>query len=776
MRYLPNGKNWRACFGGLVCIVLMLSAVPARADCPAVPGLFEAQPDKLLTDLSATSEKAWALLQAMDTYSVAMESCYDSPMGPLEIAPFAQQAALLAEKMHIMRDLAEANVRGDEFAFEDLLSSDLWRDIESLRVASAYAAAWGQLARAVRHISANEKRQALIAARADLQKLTFEFKHPVLVQRAMYGMAVAQVENGDVALAQATLERLLSSLKRNDAGQFQAAVQAFFDDISAPGFQPPLPALLADAAGADSSDGQAPPLVASGAAGNAALQAAISAIQAARPADEIAMILQPAMQAEPIILRQALALVAGDRSLLEALDYQPGTGLRQMRNGFATQKYTVVREGWRGVKPYYPHLPAALKRQVDYQMGASQIGLGDLTLALTHLRAALVGLADGPERTRIEQLIVLAQLSSEEPPNAARLALAKSYQNAPLTSPDPSALAPVLAMRARIVLARQAAAERQWAAADRLLSGFGPEMPAYQLFLGMRVRLLAQAVADGAENAPPSGSLRKQAQGGQVLYGLWLSSQCPPGCLSGDRLAVHRAAIDLALKGDLDGDKFGIAWGTFEAEGGDTRPLVPQALSYLVRKNDADRLTALLDLADEGRSALVLGQWKKRLDDMQADGSLADYYDFLDLGVDGLQGRPRAVLLEALIEFNLNTDRAQRALDLADALAKDFPRRPNAWFLRAAALTALDRGLEAARALASLARRTPADDPVGMGARIGLAAVFLTLDKAQSACAMQAKVFSRPQAPANWKKAVEAFPQLHAWGVATQSQCASATN
>src|SRR6056300_1180131 len=286
MRYLPNGKNWRACFGGVVCIVLMLSAVPARADCPAVPGLFEAQPDKLLTDLSVTSEKARALLQAMDTYSVAMESCYDSSMGPLEIAPFAQQAALLAEKMHIMRDLAEANVRGDEFAFEDLLSSDLWRDIESLRVASAYAAAWGHLARAVRHISANEKRQALIAARADLQKLTFEFKHPVLVQRAMYGMAVAQVENGDVALAQATLERLLSSLKRNDAGQFQAAVQAFFDDISAPGFQPPLPALIADG---ESGDGQSPRSVISGAAGNAALQAAISAIKAARPADEIAV-------------------------------------------------------------------------------------------------------------------------------------------------------------------------------------------------------------------------------------------------------------------------------------------------------------------------------------------------------------------------------------------------------------------------------------------------------------------------------------------------------
>jgi len=773
MRRFPNDENLRASLGGAICILLLLLVTPAQADCPPAPTLFEAAPDRLLADLSATPEKARALLKAMDKYSVAMEACYDSPMGPLELAPFAQQATLLAEKMHRMRDLAEANVRGDEFAFEDLLSSDLWRDIESLRVASAYAAAWGQLARAVRHISANEKRQALIAARADLQKLTFEFKHPVLVQRAMYGMAVAQVENGNVAQAQATLERLLSSLKRNDAGQFQAAVQAFFDDISAPGFQPPLPALIADG---ESGDGQAPRSVTSGAAGNAALQAAISAIQAARPADEIAVILQPAMQAEPMILRQALALVAGDRTLLEALDYQPGTGLRQMRNGFATQKYTVVREGWRGVKPYYPHLPAALKRQVDYQMGASQIGLGDLTLALTHLRAALVGLVDGPERTRIEQLIVLAQLSSEEPPDAARLALAKSYQNAPLTSPDPSALAPVLAMRARIVLARQAAAERQWAAADRLLSGFGPEMPAYQLFLGMRVRLLAQAVVDGAAKAPPSKRLRKQAQGGQVLYGLWLNSQCPPGCLSGDRLAVHRAAIDLALKGDLDADKFGIAWGTFEAEGGDTRPLVPQALRYLISKNDADRLTALLDPADEGRAALVLGQWKKRLEEMQADGSLADYYDFLNLGLDGLQGRPRAVLLEALIAFNLTAERPQQALDLADALAKEFPRRPNAWFLRAAALAASDRGLEAARALASLARRTPADDPVGMGARIGLATIFLTLDKAESACAMRAKVFSRPQAPANWKKAVEAFPQLHAWGEAAQSQCVSATN
>ena len=125
MRRFPNDENLRASLGGAICVLLLLLVTPAQADCPPVPTLFEAAPDRLLADLSATPEKARALLKAMDKYSVAMEACYDSPMGPLELAPFAQQATLLAEKMHRMRDLAEANVRGDEFAFEDLLSSDL---------------------------------------------------------------------------------------------------------------------------------------------------------------------------------------------------------------------------------------------------------------------------------------------------------------------------------------------------------------------------------------------------------------------------------------------------------------------------------------------------------------------------------------------------------------------------------------------------------------------------------------------------------------------------
>ena len=746
---------------------LTLWASPAHAACPSSPLAFQAEPTVLLEQLSEQSD---ALLTAMDTYSVGMEACYDSPFGPLELAPRVNQAELLAAKMLAVRDLAEAGVRGNEFEFEDLLSSDIWAHIESLRVASAYGAAWGHLAQAVRHVSANDKRAALQQVRVDLQKLTFEFKHPVLVQRSMYGLALAQVENGGVAQAQATLNRLLSSLRRKDARQFRDAVQAFQDEISAPGYQPPLP--LQAEAGAEAGDNPREFTDANAGQGEAALKAALQALKEVRSAHEIAALLEPAFRANPATVRQALDLVSRDKTLLEALDYPPGTGLRQMRTGFEMQKFTVVREGWRGVKTYYPYMPTALKRQVDYQMGASLVTLGDLPLALMHLRSALVGLADGEHRTRIEKLIVLAQLSDDTPPDAARLSLAERFgEIPPREAGAPLELDHVLALRARIVLARDAAAQKQWTKADLLMSGFGPDMPAYQLFLGMRVRLLAQAVSDGAEQGVASGALQKQATGGQLLYDLWLDSECPPGCLSGDRLAVHRAALDLSLKGNLDSQKFGQAWGSFEVAGGDTRPILPQAMAFLVDKYDADRLIALLDPTEESRAGLVLGQWKKLLGEMQESQKIAAYYDFLSLGLGDLQGRPQAVTLEALIAYDLANARPQQALDLADRLAKDFPRRPNAWFLRAASLQGLDRDLEAARALSSLARRTPADDPVGMGARIGLSAVFLALDKTETACAMRQKTFSRPNATQNWAKAVQAFAQLNDWGEATQTAC-----
>jgi hypothetical protein len=764
-------RSWVA---GSMLFGLSLWAMPAQAACPSSPRELTGEPVVILNDLAEQSD---SLLAAMDSYSVGMEACYDSPLGPLELAPRVDQAERLASKMLALRGLAEAKVRGNEFEFEDLLSSDMWAHIESLRVASAYGAAWGHLAQAVRHVSANDKRAALHRVRADLQKLTFEFKHPVLVQRAMYGLALAQVENGDVAQAQDTLDRLLSSLRRNDARQFQAAVQAFYDEISAPGYQPPLPPASRDAdADAGANEGPSQPNFRGdmGGQGEAALKAALQALKELRSADEIAALLEPAFGASPATVRQALDLASRDKTLLEALGYQPGPGLRQMRNGFATQRFSVVREGWRGVKPYYPYMPAALKRQVDYQMGASLVTLGDLPLALMHLRSALVGLAQGPHRTRIEKLIVLAQLSDNTPSDAARVRLAERFREIPPREAEaPLELDHVLALRARVVLARHAATQKQWTKADGLMAGFGPDMPAYQLFLGMRVRLVAQSVSEAAQKGLVAEAVQKQAVGGQILYDLWRDSDCPPGCLAGDRLAVHRAGLDLALKGNLDSQLFGQAWASFEAEGGDTRPILPQALAYLVDKYDADRLIALLDPSEEGRAGLVLGQWKKLLGEMQESRQIAAYYDFLSLGLGDLQGRPQAVALEALIAYDLANMRPQQALDLADRLAKAFPRRPNAWFLRAAALQGLERDLEAARALSSLARRTPADDPVGMGARLGLSAVFLSLGKVDTACAMRDKTFSRPNATQNWAKAIQAFAELKDWGVATQQACAT---
>ena len=186
------------------------SAFAARA-CDAPPAALLV-PEAALR--AALQEAPEPLLAQMDSYSIAMEACYDSALGPLELAPFAKRAAALSDHMAAMRRAAEDAVRDNEFAYEDLLASDYWSHIEAMRVAAAYAAAWGQLAMAVRHISADDKKKGLKAAQEALRQLSFEFKHPQLVQRAMYGLATAQIEGGQLAEAKASLERLQASLKR----------------------------------------------------------------------------------------------------------------------------------------------------------------------------------------------------------------------------------------------------------------------------------------------------------------------------------------------------------------------------------------------------------------------------------------------------------------------------------------------------------------------------------------------------------------------------------
>lgn len=733
----------------------------------------EAPPAALLvpeTQLRATLQTApEPLLAQMDSYSIAMEACYDSALGPLELAPFAKQAEALSAHMTALRRAAEDEVRGDEFAYEDLLASDYWGHIEAMRVAAAYAAAWGQLAMAVRHISADDKKKGLKVAQEALRQLSFEFKHPQLVQRAMYGLATAQIEGGQLAEAKASLERLQASLKRGGAKDFTRAVNDFYARISDPAYRPP-PLLF----GAPKPVGTKTRAQTTGAQGGmAAVELARQALREARSAEEIAALIRPALSSDEVALRAALDLLSRDQLLLEAMDYEPGQSLRVMRLASASGQYGQVRAAWAGVKPFYPHLPIGLKRRVDYQLGVALLNLGELDRAITHLWAARQTLNDGPQATLIDKLIALAQLSFDSPPDAARLALAQSFQNLPLPAPPqagaPAAEAPppldvALILRARVVLARHAAGQKDWSAADKWLSGIGPSLPGYQLFLGMRVRILAQAV----KAEPDSAARQKTARGGHALYRLWQNSDCPPGCLSGDRLAVHRAAIEIAMDADLPRAAFGLAFGSFVAEGGDARPLMKRAMSFLIQAQDAVRLMQLLEPANEGEAGFVLGQWKKYLAE---EIDMARHYDWLASALGELQGRPQAAMLEALIAHDLAEGRAGKALPHAERLAADFPRRPSAWFYRAAVLAANDRPLEGARALASLAGRTPADDPVGMGARLGLAALFVELERRDQACAMRAKIFSRPQSGALWQTALGAFPMLGAWQATADRAC-----
>ena len=746
-------------------LVAAFSASAARA-CDAPPPALLVAEDKLRAQLREAPEP---ILAQMDAYSIAMEACYDSVLGPLELAPFAKQAAALSAHMAGLRRAAEDEVRGDEFAYEDLLASDYWGHIEALRVAAAYGEAWGQLAMAVRHISAEDKKTGLRAAQEALRQLTLEFKHPQLVQRAMYGLATAQIEGGQLADAKASLERLQSSLKRGGSKDFTRAVNDFHARISDPAYRPP-PLLF----GAPKPVGTKTRAQTTGAQGGmAAVELARQALREARSAEEITALIRPALSSDEVALRAALDLLSRDQLLLEAMDYEPGQSLRVMRLAFASGQYGQLRAAWAGVKPFYPHLPIGLKRRVDYQLGVALLNLGELERAITHLWAARQSLNDGPQATLIDKLIALAQLSFDSPPDAARLALAQSFQDLALP-PAPAAGGPqadapppldvALILRARVVLARHAALQKDWQAADKWLSGIGPDMAGYRLFLGMRVRILAEAVK--AEEKAEARA--KTARGAHALYRLWQNSACPPGCLTGDRAAVHRAAVALSIDGNLPPEAFGLAFGSFVAEGGDARPLMKRALSFLITAQDAVRLMQLLEPADEAQAGYVLGQWKKHLVE---EVDMVRAYDWLASALNELQGRPQAVLLEALIAHDLQTDRAPKALPHAEKLAADFPRRPSAWFYRAAVLAANDRTLEGARALASLAGRTPADDPVGMGARLGLAALFVELERREQACAMRAKIFSRPQSGDLWQIALGAFPMLGAWQVTADKAC-----
>ena len=719
------------------------------------PKALFVSPEKIL---AALDTQAQPVLKAMDDFAGDIEACYDAPLGPLEMAEIRNGAMALRDHIDKVRAKAEARVRGNELNFEDLLSSDLWQDLESLRVAGAYALAWAELSRATREISAEARRKAILGATEDMRALTLEFSHPVIVQRAMYGLATAQIEGGDVPAAIATLEQLKASLAKGGQNSLEEAADLFYSEISAPGYIPPILSKLCWPGLRKICRRM------QGTIDREILRAAEQALSDGKTAAEIAALLAPAFDGSPAMIAAALEFLARDKKLLAAADYPPVNAIHAMDVGFAGRQFATVRESWRIVKPYYSLLPAKLKRGVDYQLGVSLVNLNEAARALPFLRAARAGYGAREQREQVDKFIALARLSADTDPDGELLELAQRHQKVPEIGPDQSlTLDHVIALRARVLLARHAATQGKWRKADKLLSGFLPHMPAYKMLTGMRVRLIARQVADGLKTDKKAANLQKVARGGQAIYTIWLKAKCPPGCVAGDALPVHRAAVNLAINGSLSPEFFDMAYGAFELSGGDVVQLAPAAMAYLVAQGDGPGLIALLEPVDETQAKRILGAWKAYLRELQETDMDEARYVFLRDGLSELQGRPIANLYEALVQINLARNAPAEALRIADLLAQEFPRRPSAWYLRAEALRVNDRDLEAARALSSLAKRTPPDDPVGMGARVGLAAIFTNLGEKPKACAMMEKIFARSQAAQNWQKATDVFPMLAAW-------------
>lgn len=774
---------WAVLAGLTVGIMAMSANAAAEPVCPLPPALLRGAPPVLLQRLEVD---AAAMLAAADDYAAAMEGCYDGPLGPLQLAAPAAAAEKFGEDAAAVRQLAEARIAGDEAALEALLGSSFWGDIEALRVAAGYAAAWARLAQAVRQVTAEDRRQALATAHQALQKLTFEFKHPQVVQRAMYGLATAELEAGNVDAARRTLARLQASLKRGGAADFSRAVDEFAARLEASGFRPP-PVLPSEGSTEDTAD----PSKAA-----AAVSAARNALKAGRDAAVVMALLQPAFGGTDAVVTAAFDLVARDALLVAAATQDPVAALQALHMAYDDNRFADAVRFWPRLTRYYDLMPVSMRRQLDSRLGTAYLNLGRQTRAEVHLAAARNGLPDGlPAAIELDKMLWLARFSgysqaadrptaapvSEAAKHEALLTAARAYAARPLPAaaprghePPPPDLDVLLALHSRLVLARQAAEAGDFAAAENFLTGVTPATPGHRLVLGMRVRLLAEAVKSRRRAGASASEVATTARGTQALYRLWLGAACPPGCPTGEPRFVHRAALSVALMAELSSPQVGLAWGHFEDAGGDRRPFVAQAVAHFVRDADAERLTALLTPAETEAdfAAFVLQAWKKFLAAASAQPDMDGRYQFLATDLMDLQGRPQAALLEALAAHDLEAGRPAAALAHAEKLAAAFPRRPGAWFTRASALQANRRTLEAARSLSVLARQTPADDPVGMSARLGLAAVFVAMDETEKACQMQAKTLSRRGAAARRAAAAQAFPQLTDWEAVLAVACA----
>ena len=378
-------------------------------------------------------------------------------------------------------------MRGNEFDHEALLASDLWGDLESLRVAAHYAHAWGQLALAAKQVSAEARHQALPPARDGFARLGFEFGHPLLVQRAMYGLAIAHIESGDVAAAKATLTRLLTSLKKAGQPAFAATVKAFpfmliFTGlITAPQChwltQPirgktiwrlrpvpahprrrwhgaPRPCRNPQGDCPRSAGGDCRRVIATGLCRGCGQRAAGFCLGGDR------------------------CQLAGCRRL------QPFAPACAVGNCLCARPICQCPRGLEALRPWKALMPKSAQAQLDYYIGASLINLNDPSGALPFLQAARRGYPAGEAGSLLDGLVDLAQLSAQELPDDKLLELAQKYQTLPDLPPDGADLPYLLAMRARVVLAqsgsRQGRLESRGRAAHRFWPVFAGLSPVHR--------------------------------------------------------------------------------------------------------------------------------------------------------------------------------------------------------------------------------------------------------------------------------------------------------
>ena len=126
------------------------------------------------------------------------------------------------------------------------------------------------------------------------------------------------------------------------------------------------------------------------AAGDDAVKLARIALAEARPAEEIIGILAPAFQRLADIAARARRprLDCPRPAFIESDGLCAGAVFADYAPRFCHGQYGQLAASWPDLKPYYPHMPTGLKRQVDYQMGVARLNLGAHKKAIGHLWAA----------------------------------------------------------------------------------------------------------------------------------------------------------------------------------------------------------------------------------------------------------------------------------------------------------------------------------------------------------------------------------------------------